>query len=46
MSRPRLFIAAPLVIAQSRNNPTPTNGGMDKHFMKCSDSKTVYSRNE
>lgn len=46
MSHPRMFIAAPLVIAQSRNSPMSTNGGMDKHFRKYSNSKTVYINNE
>lgn len=46
MSRPRMSIAASLVIAQSRNNPMSTNGGMDKHFRKYSNSKTVYINNE
>lgn len=45
MSRPRMSIAASLVIAQSRNNPMSTNG-MDKHFRKYSNSKTVYINNE
>ena len=45
MSHPRMFVAAPLVIAQSRNNPMSTNGGMDKYFMKCSNSKTIYINN-